>query len=75
MNDPKLLRLCQKREEIARKIKKSYPTIKAAEETQHTRHKRFQARIISKKNKLLKKRMDKALKDFFATINTEDVNN
>jgi hypothetical protein len=75
MNDPKLLRLCQKRQKIAKKIKKKYSTIKAAKGTRrHTRHKRLQARIVSKKKKLLERRMEKAIKDFFATINTEDVN-
>ena len=34
----------------------------------------LQAQIVSKKKNLLKSQIDKALKDFFATINIEDVN-
>jgi hypothetical protein len=70
-----LLRLCQKRQKTAKKIKKHYSTIKAAEGTRrHARHKRLQAQIVCKKKKLLEKRMGKAIKEFFATVNTEDVN-
>jgi Protein of unknown function (DUF3435) len=69
-----LLRPHQKRKRVVKKIKEKYPTIKAAEGTlQHMRQQKLQAQIISKKKKLLDRRMEKAVKDFFATINTEDV--
>jgi DNA-binding protein Fis len=75
MNNLKLLWLCQRYEKIAKKIKKNYSTIKAVKGTpQHTKHKRLQAQIVSKKKKLLERQKEKAIKDFFATINTEDVN-
>ena len=74
MNDPKLLRLCEKHKKLGKEIKETYSTIKAADGTQlHTRHKRLQARIVSKKKQLLGRRMEKAIKDFFATISIEDV--
>jgi hypothetical protein len=74
-NDAKLLRLRQKRDKVAKRIEKHYSTIKAAEGTRrHTRYQKLKARIDSKRKRLLRRRMKKATEDFFATINTEDVN-
>ena len=74
-NDTMLLGLYQKRSKAAEKIKQNYSTIKAAEGTpQHERYKMLLARINNKKRQLRDARLEEAIDDFFATINTEDVN-
>ena len=74
-NDPRLLRLCQRRDRLSKMIKKDFSTIKAAQGTrQYEKHKKLQARINSLKQKLNAKRFDKATKDFWATVYTKEVN-
>ena len=74
-NDPKLLYLYQKRVQVAKKIKKDFSTIKASEGTRRYKiHKKLQAQINKVRQKLTEARLEKAVKDFFATINTDDVN-
>jgi hypothetical protein len=74
-NDPRLLRLCQKRDRLSKMIKKDFSTIKAAQRTQqYKKHKKLQARINSLKQKLNTEQFDKATKDFWATVYTKEVN-
>jgi hypothetical protein len=70
-----LLGLYQKRSKAAEKIKQNYSTIKAAEGTpQHKRYKKLLAHINNKKRELRDTLLEEAIKDFFVTIYTEDVN-
>ena len=62
-------------QKLLRRSKQNYSTVKAANGTlQHKRYKKLLARINNKKWELWDARLKKAINDFFATINIEDVN-
>jgi hypothetical protein len=73
-NDPDLLRLYRRRDKVAKKIKKKYSPMRAAEGTRrYERHQRLQRRINCLQQKLRTERFDKAQADFWKTIYTEIV--
>lgn len=73
-NNQKFLKLYQKRNKVTKKIKKDFPTIKAAEGTQwHRKHRKLQRWINSLQQKLSVKLFDKAVDHFWKTIYTEIV--
>jgi hypothetical protein len=64
-NDPDLVRLYEKRNKVARKIKEKYFPMKAAEGTRrYKKHQRLQRRINCLQQKLRAERFDKAQAEF-----------
>jgi hypothetical protein len=77
-NDPRVLKLCRRRQHYADKIKEdpSFPTIKAAEGTKwYQRHKATQADINNLKRQLSDARLNQAIQEFHDTIDTIEINN
>jgi hypothetical protein len=77
-NNPRVLKLCRKRQYCADRIKKDlgFRTVKAGEGTEwYQRHKAVQAEINSLKRQLSDTRLNRAIQEFHDTIDTIEINN
>src|SRR5437762_3299989 len=77
-NDRRVLKLCQRRQYCADKIKKDlgFPTIKAAKGTEwYQRHEAIQADINNLKRQLSDACLNQAIQEFHDTIDTIEINN
>ncbi|KAI9779310.1 MAG: hypothetical protein M1839_007418 [Geoglossum umbratile] len=76
-NNPRVLKLCQKRQYCADKMKDlGFRTVKAGEGTEwYQRHKAVQAEINSLKRQLSDSRLNQAIQEFHDTIDTIEINN
>ncbi|KAI9763366.1 MAG: hypothetical protein M1840_000558 [Geoglossum simile] len=76
-NDARVLKLCQKRQGYADRIKElGYSTIKAAEGTElYRKHKAIQADIGSLKRQLSDTWLNQSIQEFHDTVDTIEINN